>query len=122
MDISDSQPRCRSERDLVGTLDPAAVQTMLDTNVLGLIKLTQEALPDMCKRNISSAAGHDYKSCGGGFRRSAHRGVRSELEDKFMGNSSFEAVEPVDLTVHAFPTRETNVTPEAVIVPTYRSR
>ncbi|KAG7901509.1 hypothetical protein KL907_004179 [Ogataea polymorpha] len=102
MDISDSQPRCRSGRDLVGTLDPAAVQTMLDTHVLGLIKLTQDVLPDMCKRNVGSPAEH-------------------QLEDKFMGNNSFEAVEPVDLTVHAFATRETNVTPEAVIVPTYRS-
>ncbi|OBA15331.1 uncharacterized protein OGAPODRAFT_9577 [Ogataea polymorpha] len=121
MDISDSQPRCRSGRDLVGTLDPAAVQTMLDTHVLGLIKLTQDVLPDMCKRNVGSPAEHRILGVQYIVLPRLQLRVRSELEDKFMGNNSFEAVEPVDLTVHAFATRETNVTPEAVIVPTYRS-
>ncbi|KAG7908132.1 hypothetical protein KL906_003549 [Ogataea polymorpha] len=38
-------------RDPVGTIDIADVQAMLDTNVLGLITLTQEIVPRMIKRN-----------------------------------------------------------------------
>ncbi|KAG7878686.1 hypothetical protein KL938_003829 [Ogataea parapolymorpha] len=151
-------------RDPVGTVDPAAVQTMLDTNVLGLITLTQETLPGMRKRNrgdivnVGSIAGR--ASYPGGaiycatkaavkyFTRSLrkelldtkirvmevvpgavdtelqlvrHGGVRSELEDKFMGDNPLEAVEIADFIVYACTRRETSVIAEAIIVPTYQS-
>ncbi|KAG7806985.1 hypothetical protein KL921_004409 [Ogataea angusta] len=151
-------------RDPVGTGDPGAVQTMLDTNVLGLITLTQEIVPGMRRRNrgdivnVGSIAGRTpypggavycaTKAAVKYFTRSLrkelldtrirvmevvpgavdtelrfvrHGGVRSELEDKFMGENPLAAVEIADFIVYACTRRENTVIAEAVIVPTYQS-
>ncbi|TPX57009.1 hypothetical protein PhCBS80983_g04146 [Powellomyces hirtus] len=88
--------------DTIATVTPTAIDTMLDTNVKGLLNVTQAVLPSMQHRNaghiinVSSISGRETYPGGGVYCASKHavdaltRTLRMELVDSGINVTSID--------------------------------
>ncbi|KAI8904604.1 hypothetical protein DFJ77DRAFT_484524 [Powellomyces hirtus] len=88
--------------DTIATVTPTAIDTMLDTNVKGLLNVTQAVLPSMQHRNaghiinVSSISGRETYPGGGVYCASKHavdaltRTLRMELVDSAINVTSID--------------------------------